>query len=42
MGKGVCRGKKGEKRVGARHRVVFWVLLRIEDAVLKTMGSDGG
>lgn len=41
VGKGVCRGKKSGKRVGGRHRVVFWVLLRT-DAVLKTMESDGG
>lgn len=36
------RGKKGKKGVGARHRVAFWVLLKSEDSVLKTMGSHGG
>lgn len=34
--------KEGGKGVGARHRMAFWVLLGIEDTVLKTMGSHGG
>lgn len=41
-GEGSMSGKKDGKGVGARHRMAFWVLLGIEDTVLKTMGSHGG